>query len=72
MEPNEEFLTSDETCKILRISRNNFYALAQSGEIPAVRIGAKWRVNRNTLMAFLAKRTTKSRLRDKVLTGGVE
>jgi len=63
--PEIEFMTCKEVCELLRISQPKFSRLATAGDIPAVKIGAEWRVNRARLMAFLDRRTTKSRLRDK-------
>jgi len=59
--PEIEFMTCKEVCKLLRISQPKFSRMATAGDIPAVKIGVEWRVNRTRLMAFLDRRTTKPR-----------
>jgi excisionase family DNA binding protein len=42
-------LTVMETAKILRIQRAKVYLLIESGSLQAVKIGAAWRVRRDSL-----------------------
>jgi len=41
---SSRFLTTKEVGRILGISRQRAYELVRQGAIPAVRIGARWRV----------------------------
>ena len=45
-----------EVMEELAIGRNQFYALASEGKIPAFRIGKQWRVKRADLMAWKPRR----------------
>jgi excisionase family DNA binding protein len=51
-----EFMTPKEVMEELAIGRNQFYALASEGKIPAFRIGKQWRVKRADLMAWKPRR----------------
>ena len=39
--------------KILRIGRNQLLFRLQSGEIPAFKVGRKWRVRKNELLRYM-------------------
>ena len=39
----------------LGIGRNKVYALLQSGEIPAFKIGREWKVTEDAIKAYIAK-----------------
>ena len=41
--------------KILRIGRNQLLFRLQSGEIPAFKVGIKWRVRKNELLRYMAE-----------------
>ena len=41
--------------KILRIGRNQLLFRLQSGEIPAFKVGRKWRVRKNVLLRYMAE-----------------
>ena len=47
-------LTIDETAKLLRISRNTAYTLANEGKLPVVRLGRRMLVPRRRLEEFLS------------------
>ena len=47
-----EFLTPREVMELLAIGKNTFYKMAQSGQLPAFRIGRQWRVRRADLDRF--------------------
>ena len=38
--------------ELLGIGKNTFYALANAGQLPAVRIGKQWRVRREDLERY--------------------
>ena len=46
-------MTPMELCAILKIGRNNIYALLRSGQIRSVRIGRKIRISREAVLEFL-------------------
>ena len=45
----DKWLTLDELVEYLKLSRTKLYRMAQEGEIPASKIGAQWRFNRNEI-----------------------
>jgi excisionase family DNA binding protein len=49
------FLTLADTAEILNISATQAYALVRSGELPAIKIGARgqWRVERSVLESYI-------------------
>jgi excisionase family DNA binding protein len=53
--PNEQSatLTPPETTKITRFGLNQTYLLLQSGEMPSIRVGARYFVPRAALMKWL-------------------
>ena len=53
----ESLLTVEEMAQILRISRAKAYAMAQSGEVPTVRLGRSVRIRRDRLQAWLDERS---------------
>lgn len=46
-------LTIPEVAKVLRLGRNQTYALAASGELGAIRLGNTWRVPRHRIERLL-------------------
>lgn len=49
-------LTVSEVAKLLRIGKNNTYALINSGEIRCIRIGRCIKVPRSAVFEFLEKK----------------
>lgn len=49
------FLTIGDTATVLNVSVSKVYALVRSGELPAIRIGARgqWRVERAQLESYI-------------------
>jgi excisionase family DNA binding protein len=49
------FLTLADTAELLNITTDEAYALVRSGELPAIRIGARgvWRVERAVLESYI-------------------
>ncbi len=45
----DKWLTLDELAEYLKLSRTKLYRIAQKGEIPASKIGAQWRFNREEI-----------------------
>jgi len=55
--PVETFLTIPETARLLRLSVRSVYRLAKDGKLPgAAQYGSQWRVRRDVLMDWAAKR----------------
>ncbi len=57
-----DVLTVDEVAKLLKLSKITIYRLIKTGEIPAYKIGASWRVNREDLENYIE---SKKKLRSK-------
>jgi excisionase family DNA binding protein len=57
------FLTLADTAEMLNISLNQAYALVRSGELPAIKIGAKgqWRVERSVLESYIEAKYEETR-----------
>lgn len=55
LEQYEDVLTVTELQEILGIGRNKAYSLLQSGAIPAVRIGKKWRIPKDAVLYYLGQ-----------------
>jgi len=49
----EEVLDVKKACKVLKLSKTTVNKLVKNGELPAVRIGDKWRFNRDQLLEWL-------------------
>jgi excisionase family DNA binding protein len=49
-----EYLTIEEVCVLLKLGKRTVYELARTGRLPgAAKVGGQWRVNRETLTAWL-------------------
>lgn len=57
------FLTLADTAELLSISTTEAYELVNSGELPAIQVGAagRWRVERDVLESYIAARYEVSR-----------
>ncbi|MBK6766691.1 MAG: helix-turn-helix domain-containing protein [bacterium] len=42
--PNEEYLTTAEAARLLKVSRSTVQLLAREGRLPAIRVGVQWRI----------------------------
>ncbi len=58
-----DVLTVDEVAKLLKLSKITIYRLIKTGEIPAYKIGASWRVNREDLENYIESKK-KLRIKD--------
>jgi excisionase family DNA binding protein len=49
------FLTISDTAEVLNISASQAYSLVRSGELPAIKIGARghWRIERDVLESYI-------------------
>ena len=52
METNK-WLTLEELASYLKLSRSNLYRMTQRGEVPASKIGARWRFDRDEIDAWV-------------------
>jgi excisionase family DNA binding protein len=50
---SEPLMTVDETAAFLKVSRRQVYRLLDNGELPAVRVGTRIRVDPDALLASL-------------------
>ena len=50
-----DVLTLRECQKILQVSRGTMLRLLHEGEIPAFRIGNRWRIQRNEMLEFIER-----------------
>lgn len=48
-EPGSEIMTTEEVAEYLRLNQATIYKLAQSGEIPAAKVGRAWRFRRDLI-----------------------
>jgi excisionase family DNA binding protein len=57
------FLTIADTAEVLNVSVSQTYALVHSGELPAIRVGARgpWRVERDVLESYIQAKYEESR-----------
>jgi excisionase family DNA binding protein len=55
------YLTAQEICAHLRISRPSFVRLVRDGKLGAVRVGGQWRVSRTSLRSYIKKHSTTTR-----------
>ena len=53
-----DIMTSKEVADYLRLNEKTVSRLAQTGELPALKIGRQWRFNRTAITAWLAGRVT--------------
>lgn len=52
------FLTMGEVLGYLRVTPGTIYRLIKTGDLPAVRIGRRWRFRQSDLDAWLSRRQT--------------
>ena len=51
-----ELLSIEDLCSTLSIGRNTAYTLLQNGEIPAFRVGRKWKITRESLEQYISEK----------------
>ena len=49
----DTLITLDEVATYLRLSKDTVYRMAQSGKIPASKVGTQWRFRRSDVEAWL-------------------
>jgi DNA binding domain, excisionase family len=57
------FLTLADTAEILAVEASDVMSLVTSGELPAIRVGGRWRVERTVLEAYIEAMYEESRRR---------
>lgn len=60
LEQYEDVLTVTQLQEILGIGRNTSYVLLNSGTIPSIRIGKKWRIPKDAVLHYLGQWNKKS------------
>ena len=53
LENQDDFLTVDELCELLKIGHNAAYRLLNNGEIKALRNGRVWRIPKEGVIAYI-------------------
>lgn len=51
-----ELMNQSQTCEMLGISKDTFWAMCKSGELPAVKIGRRWYVPKAELMRVVSEK----------------
>jgi len=54
--PKSEIMTTDETCRYLKITPRTLYRYLQSRQIPAFKLGKEWRFVRSDLEQWIRDR----------------
>jgi excisionase family DNA binding protein len=52
------FLTTEQVLDCLKVNPRTIYRLIRSGELPAVRLGQRWRFRRSDLHAWIERQRT--------------
>ncbi len=68
----EQFLTVRELAEMLRLGERTLYRLANSGGIPAFKIGGSWRFRRQDIDDWVAERLRDQRTSSRRKTGRLE
>ena len=50
-----DLLTFSEAAKLLKVKRTRMYAMLQSGELSATKVGKLWRVSRAAIEEYLSR-----------------
>ena len=53
---NEDVLTVDESCELLRIGHNQIYKLLNSGKLKGYKCGRVWKIPKESLIKFIRDR----------------
>ncbi len=56
----DEMMIAPEVAQLLRLHIKTVYKFAETGVIPATRIGRSWRFNRSDILEFMAGKSRKS------------
>ena len=49
----DEILTTEEVCKLLRVSRQTIYKLVDHGKLPGTKVGQSYKFLKSELIGFL-------------------
>lgn len=52
-----DLITVDELCELLFIGKNAAYALLNSGEVKAFRIGRIWKISRQAVYEYIRRKS---------------
>ncbi len=53
VDPTAEVLTTEEVCKLLKISRQTIYKLVEQGKLPGTKVGQSYKFLKSELIEFL-------------------
>jgi len=59
-----ELFSVEELCSTLNIGRNTAYRLLQNGDIPAFRVGRKWKITKEALEQYISRKNNRCQKRD--------
>lgn len=68
----EQFLTVREVAELLKLGERTLYRLAQSGGIPAFKVGGSWRFRRQDIDDWVAARILDQSTSGRAKMGGLE
>lgn len=57
MEKEDNILTPDDVCKILKIQKHTLYRMARNGQIPYMKLGSRYRFRQSSLDQWLERNT---------------
>lgn len=57
LECQDDFLTVEELCEILKMGHNAVYRLLNSGELKAFRNGRIWRIPKQSVIEYVKQRS---------------
>ncbi len=57
----DEILTLPEVAQLLKVAEKTVYSMAQKGQLPAFKVGGKWRFKRVDLDVWIAQRKAAAR-----------
>jgi excisionase family DNA binding protein len=56
MAKDQEVLTVEDVCDLLRVHPNTLYKMARQGKIPSFRAGPEWRFRKDAIMRWLSEK----------------
>lgn len=57
----DEILTLPEVAQLLKVAEKTVYSMAQKGQLPAFKVGGKWRFKRVDLDAWIEQQKAAAR-----------
>ena len=57
MAKDQEVLTVEDVCDLLRVHPNTLYKMARQGKIPSFRVGTEWRFRKDAILRWMAEKS---------------